>query len=143
MAFDLGLSQAANLAVHAGLLLAEESEGDGGRLTVAEMSESLSVSRSHLAKVLQRLAREGLVESCRGRAGGFRLARPAFDISLMELVEAVDGPSLTGGCLLGDPVCRRGECVLSNLVDEVGNRVIESLSEATLMEFVCSQNEGA
>lgn len=141
MTFDLGLSQAANLAVHAGLLLAEESEDDGGRLTVAEMAESLSVSRAHLAKVLQKLGREGLVESCRGRAGGFRLARSACEVSLMELVEAVDGPSLTGGCLLGDPVCRRGECVLSNLMDEVGDRVVESLSRATLMEFVCSQKE--
>jgi Rrf2 family nitric oxide-sensitive transcriptional repressor len=143
MLFNLGLSQSANLALHAALLLAEESCRSGELLTVREISQRLSASRSHLAKVMQRLAAKGLVESYRGRKGGFRLARPASRIALMDLVEAVDDSLPTGGCLLGEPVCRSGSCLLSDLVDEVGGRIVDSLSQATLMELVCSQKERA
>lgn len=143
MHFKLGLSQSANLALHASLLLAEESCRNGGLLTVREISRRLSASRSHLAKVMQRLAGKGMVESFRGRRGGFRLARPASRIALMDLVEAVDGAPPSRGCLLGDPVCRGGSCLLSDLVDEVGGRIVDSLSKATLMELVCSQKRRA
>lgn len=63
----------------------------GAALPAARLAEYHEVPASYLAKNLQDLARAGLVESVRGPAGGYRLARPAAEITLLEIVEAIDG----------------------------------------------------
>jgi Rrf2 family transcriptional regulator, iron-sulfur cluster assembly transcription factor len=59
---------------------------------VADIAQRTGVPVAHLAKVVQSLVRAGLVETTRGRRGGVRLARPADDIVLREVIEAVQGP---------------------------------------------------
>ncbi|MBN1435301.1 Rrf2 family transcriptional regulator [Candidatus Fermentibacterales bacterium] len=131
------MSEAANLAIHAGALAAA-NEGPG-YLSVKQMARVLEVSRSHLAKVLQGLARTGLMESVRGASGGYRLARPAEGISLLELLEAVDGRAGARACLLGRAICRRGQCVLGELSERVAEAVRDSLGQTSLAEFVRRQ----
>ncbi len=65
----------------------------------------LRVSEAHLAKVLQRLERAGLVRGTRGSTGGFELARAASKISLKEICEAIEGPFELPGCPFEIPVC--------------------------------------
>ena len=82
------LSKSAALAVLAVASLSSESEGRPLRW----VADQLGASPDTLHKVLQRLVKVGILRSSRGPGGGFRLARDAEAISLLALVEAVDGP---------------------------------------------------
>lgn len=64
----------------------------GARLSASELALETGVPLPTTQKLMGRLAAEGLLTSARGAAGGFALARPAGDISLAEIVEAVEGP---------------------------------------------------
>jgi len=132
----LRLSEAANLAVHACALLA--AAGDE-RLSHDRMAEVLGVSESHLGKVLQKLVHEGLLKSARGAGGGFLLARKPSSITLLEIVECVNGPVAGGGCLLGRRVCSSGEFALAALGASAADLVVKSLGSITLQTFVTCQ----
>jgi Rrf2 family transcriptional regulator, iron-sulfur cluster assembly transcription factor len=70
-----------------------------------EIASEIQVPEHFLAKILQDLARHHLLDSFKGRGGGFRLARAPEHISLSEIVLAVDGDGLTENCILGLPNC--------------------------------------
>ncbi len=128
----LKISEAAKLGLHATALVA----GAERRLSVADLAKQLGVSRSHLAKVMQRLMHKGLVDSIRGAKGGFRLARPADRLTLLEVVEALDGEIQDTRCLFGKPVCATGRCVLGDLLGSVASEVKDRLGGVTIADFV-------
>ncbi len=132
MANLLKISEAASLALHTMVYLA----ANGGRLaTTHEIGELLGVSEAHLAKVLQRLAKVGLVDSTRGPRGGFCLARSGDDISLLEVYETIEGPLADSVCLLGTPICTGEKCILGGLLETVNRQVGEYLASTTLAEL--------
>ena len=125
----LRISEAAVLAVHTVALL-------GGReevLTTREIAGFLAASEAHLSKVLQRLAKSGIVRSVRGPRGGFRLAGDAGEITLLEVYEAIDGPLEEGKCLLGAAVCD-GECIMGEVLAQVDEIVRRQLSETKVCD---------
>jgi Rrf2 family protein len=129
----LRISEAVSLGLHTMAFLASRGEA---RCTNHEIADVLHASVHHLAKIMQRLARTGLVDSAVGPQGGFRLARSASDIRLLEIYEAIDGPLGEPECLLGEPICDGGECVLGGLVEKVSREVRSYLSETTLASLV-------
>jgi len=136
----LAISDAASLALHtAGLLAADP----GRRRPARELAATLGVSQAHLAKVLQRLARAGLVHSVRGPAGGFVLRRPAGEITLLEVYEAVMGPLRPSPCLLGRPSCGAAGCVLGDLLRRVDAEVRAYLSGTRLSALAALRLDGA
>jgi Rrf2 family protein len=126
------ISEAASLALHAMAML---YQCDRQRFTNQEISERLGASEHHLAKVMQRLAKAGLVESLRGPQGGFCLGPAATDARLLAIYEAIEGPLSDEGCLLSSAVCERQQCVLGDLAARVHNQVREYLMENTLAQF--------
>jgi len=80
----LKISEAANLGLHSMVYLA--NVGKDRMVPVSHIADALGVSKDHLGKVLQRLAKLGLVTSRRGPAGGFTLGRPSNQIRLMEIL---------------------------------------------------------
>ena len=98
------LSRAAIVAIHGIAYLANH---DGAKpLDVNEIAEALDIAPPYLAKIFQQLCRSNLVYSRRGPHGGYTLASDPKDISVMEIVEAIDGPVTTDKCEL-DP---KGKC---------------------------------
>jgi Rrf2 family protein len=129
-------SAAASLALHATALMARNLKH---RFSVMRLAEHLGFSSHHLAKVMQRLSGAGLVESEVGRRGGFRLSRPPQEITLAEIVEAVDEPLGESGCMLAEPVCDgQNDCMLGTLIQSLNHQVREFLSNATLAELIDS-----
>ncbi len=72
---------------------------------VSDIARCTGVPRAYLAKILSALSREGLVQTRRGYRGGISLARSAEDISLLQIVEAVEGDQWLGHCPLGNEGC--------------------------------------
>jgi len=124
------ISDAANLGIHAMAHLATSDPNCAH--AVVEIASELGVSEAHLAKVMQRLVRAGLVASRRGPGGGFVLGRPAALITMLEIYEAIDGPLGAGGCLLGHERCLYGDCLFGDLVPRMNREVRELLSKRNL-----------
>jgi len=125
------ISEAASLALHCMGLLAL----GGGRMSVREMALKTGSSEAHLSKVFQRLSREGLVASVRGPGGGFVLARPAGEITLLKIFSAIEGEPRPETCLLGKGKCPFGKCIFGDLIPEVTARFLDHLSNTTLAEM--------
>lgn len=78
---------------------------------VPEISKQRDIPKSFLSKILQKLARAGIVESTRGIRGGFRLTRHPSEITLLEVVEAVEGNVAMNICAVDRRKCRlSGTC---------------------------------
>jgi len=128
----LKISEAATLALHATVLFLQNP---GRPLQTRAMAEAIQCSSAHLSKVMQQLARAGYVAAVRGPKGGFMLAKPERKLSLLWILEAIDGPIGEGGCLLNPPLCDGRECLFGALSTEVTALVRKRLSEATVAEL--------
>ena len=128
---SLRISEAASLAFHTMTLLASNP---GKFFSVKEISKMLSVSEAHLSKVLQRLARLGLAHSIRGPKGGFRLGKPAGEVTLLDVFEAIDGPFKPTDCLMKERVCKNGKCLFGDLLSSVNRGIREYLGGKKLTE---------
>jgi Rrf2 family protein len=67
----------------------------------------MSIPRSFLAKILQRLSRKGIVKSTQGVSGGFQLAKKPAKINLLEVIQAIQGPSAMSACAIDKKICQR------------------------------------
>lgn len=132
MAKLIKISDAATMALHSMVLLAREPEK---MLTTQEMAEEIRVSANHLAKVLQRLNKDGLVAATRGPHGGFTLGRAPESINLLQVYEAIEGPLESGSCLLEVPVCGGTHCILGGLIAGLNRQVREYLTKTHLSDL--------
>lgn len=132
MAKALNISEAAALALHTMVLLAAEPEES---MSTKDVAARLVRSEAHLAKVLQRLMRAGFVTSSRGPRGGFVLAKPADQIIMLHVLEAIDGPVGDVACTQTPPVCDGKSCVFGQLVSQVNHQVREFLGNIRLSEL--------
>ncbi len=128
----VSFSEAASLAIHATAILA--GAGDDP-LTAGRMAEILGASEAHLAKVLARLSRAGLVAATRGPHGGFRLSVDASEVTLRDVYEAMEGKLETQHCLAGLPLCNKSRCPLGELLEKVSTEIVEGLAAITLHEL--------
>ncbi len=78
-----------------------------GRASTQEIAERQSIPAPFLAKIISQLSMSGLVATYRGSSGGVSLARPASQITLLEVIEALDGPVRLNRCLIEPGACPR------------------------------------
>ena len=106
--------------------------GDGRR-SVARIAASEAIPPRILPSVMRLLTRAGLVEAQTGRTGGYRLARRADRISLLDIIEAVEGDTRRRTCVLrGGPCLANGECAVHGVFASAEAALRNSLAEATL-----------
>lgn len=86
------ISAKVDYAVRATIELAVHQQRDNEHITAERISDAQQIPRPFLATILQDLRRAGVVESKRGVDGGHRLAQPATQLSLADVIRAVDGP---------------------------------------------------
>ncbi len=97
------------------------------------LCEEESVPKSFLGKIFQNLCKSGLIGSSRGSGGGFYLARPASEISVLEVIESIEGPIALQRCLEVDAGCEHSRgCALCGLLAEAQERMKEVFSGTSL-----------
>jgi Rrf2 family protein len=106
---------------------------------IADVARCTGVPRAYLAKIMNSLARQGLVTARRGPSGGIALARPATDISLLSIVEAVEGKEWLGPCLLAIDECALGHgCPTHGFWNSMREQIREKLQLTTLAEVMAA-----
>ena len=127
-------------------VLVELASRDGeAPVPLAEIAEANTLPLAYLEHLVARLRKAGLVESRRGARGGYLLARPADDITMAEVVEALEGAIAPIECITADPdgqiVCSRETdpghaCPTKLLWTRVRFSIVRTLQDTTLSELV-------
>ncbi len=130
--------------VHALAALACLAEaGPGKLLGTAQIAGRIAAPRNYLGKLLKLLADRGLLESQKGKGGGFRLARNPANITLAEVLEPIEHISRRTGCLLGQPVCSaESACAVHGRWSVVRDAYLKFLSDTTVADLVANRPRG-
>jgi len=105
--------------------------------SAAELAERTRVEAPTVSKLLKTLAQAGLVESFRGSAGGYRLARAANEITLIQIVEAIEGPIGMTECSLHDGDCGiQDHCGVRANWRRINDVVADALRNVTLAQML-------
>jgi Rrf2 family protein len=108
----------------------------GKMALISEIAEASDVPQTFLAKIFQNFAKQGIVNSYRGTGGGFILGRSPSQITLREVVEAVEGPIVPNRCLIGKGVCDRdSNCPVHPVWRKVQLQVVQILESVTIEEL--------
>ena len=107
-----------------------------GRISTASISEAEGIPLPFLTKVISRLATAGLVTTSRGMGGGVSLARSPEKISLLQVVEAVDGPIVLNHCLLRPGACdHESHCAAHDVWSEIQSRLVTELGSVSMKDL--------
>jgi Rrf2 family transcriptional regulator, nitric oxide-sensitive transcriptional repressor len=114
-------------------------------VTISEIAEGYGISRSHLTKIVQELAAQGLLETTRGRGGGMRLSKPADEINLGAVVRATETDFTMVECF--DPAlnqCRLSQhCGLKGVLNQAMAGYFAVLDRVTLADLVATRPASA
>ena len=101
--------------------------------SASEIAEEYGISATLMAKVLQRLAKQGLVAAKHGSAGGYQLARQPEKINALEVLTAIDGPVLITSCVTSHGNCEATErCSVKEPLQRVNESILNVLSMVTI-----------
>lgn len=129
------ISQTGIYALQALLHLAERDE----RVAASQVAEALGIPGNYLAKVLQRLGQEGIVDGTRGRGGGYRLAAPADGLSVADIIAPFQELPVPETCLMGGPCDPDRPCSAHRHRVE-WNAAIQDLLRATSLADLLGRN---
>lgn len=132
MAHVIQFSEAAFIALHGMVIVAKSDE----LVNVIKISDRLNSSKHHVAKVMQRLVKDGYLYSHRGPTGGFTLKIPADKITLLELYESIEGKIEIGECPMDNPVCPFGKCIFNNVTSKLTRDFVDYMKSQTLKDFI-------
>lgn len=109
---------------------------DGDFKSLDELADASQAPGPYLGKVLQSLQRAGLVESLRGRKGGFRLKRPGQSIRLIEVLDAMDGSLWRSTCILGFEQCAGNRsCPAKSCCLDMREKMIHEMNRLTILDI--------
>ncbi len=107
------------------------------RAATKEIADSQKIPPSFLAKIISQLSIAGLIHTSRGARGGVVLSKPAANISLLDVVEAIDGPISLNDCTISPENCENiADCPLHDIWVETQQVLVEKLRNTTFDKFV-------
>lgn len=128
----LELTRRGDYAVRAMLALARDG---GGQRTAADLASATAIPATLVPQVMGDLVRAGLVANRRGRFGGYRLSRPPDEVSLLAIIEAVEGDGRRKTCVLrGGPCQRDGTCDVHDAFYTAQEGLFGSLAAVSLAD---------
>lgn len=133
MSSILKISEAVSLAIHAVIITALKKDE---RVSTSEIAEAIEASEAHLAKVMQRLVKAGIVKSNRGPGGGFVLADKPSKIKLIDIYIAIEGCFPHSNCLFEKKICGRRECFLGGFLRKINTECSDYFKNTTVGDLI-------
>ena len=141
----LRLSKKADYALLAMRHLAAQADRDA--VSAREVAEAYDIPAELLAKVLQQLVRAGLLGSHHGIRGGYALARPAKEMTVADVIQAIDGPLNVTACSETDHSCDQySKCNIRDPLWKIKDRIVAALAATSVAELAAdlsTQTPGA
>jgi len=110
--------------------------GDQGAASAREIAALYDIPIELMAKVLQRLVRRGLLASRQGTRGGYELARRPSQMSVADVIQAIDGPVVVTACSTEENQCEQyAKCNVRDPLWKVRARILTALGECTIAEL--------
>jgi Rrf2 family protein len=132
------ITRQADYALRAMLYLAQLEPNQ--RAATSQIADEQHIPPSFLAKIISQLSIAGLIHTSRGARGGVSLARPPEEVSVLEVVEAIDGPIALNECTHGVSACPFGEnCPLRPLWCDTQSELVNRLRTTNFAQFLRSQ----
>ena len=137
----LELGRRADYAIRAAVDLAHH-HGDGRRRKAREVAEAMAIPVSYVPQILAELVRAQLAISVAGRDGGYALARPPSQISLLDVVHAAEGDVVSTDCVLRGGPCRWDDmCAVHVPWSDAQHALLDSLAGTSLTDVVAIDRE--
>lgn len=134
------ITRQADYALRAILFLARLEPSQ--RAATSQIAEDQEIPPSFLAKIISQLSIAGLIHTSRGARGGVSLARKAEDISLLDVVESIDGPITLNECTQDPSVCSFGEsCPIHDVWCETKAELVQKLKAATFDKLLENEKQ--
>lgn len=128
----VSISEASSIAIHSLVLIARSHEN----VNVNQLAERMGASKHHIAKIMQRLVKEGFLNSNRGPTGGFSLKIIPEQLSLLAIYESIEGPLDDTKCPLDHPICPFDHCLMGNIVTTMTDAFRKYMGNKTLADFI-------
>ena len=132
MAKIVSYSEAASIGMHGMVLVARAGE----TINVQKIADITGSSRHHVAKVMQRLVKEGFLLSNRGPSGGFKLNIEPQNITLLQIYEAIEGQVKVISCPHEKLVCPFDKCIMGTVVNKMTQTFRDHLTTNTLADLM-------
>lgn len=113
-----------------------------GYITLKEAADRQEISQKYLESIIKILVHADYVEGVRGKGGGYRLSRPANEISVQDVLQLTEGTLVPVACLEdgAKPCSRRADCRTISLWEGLDQVVSEYLSGYTIQDLICPEN---
>jgi Rrf2 family protein len=132
------ITRQADYAVRTVLYLAGVE--NGGRAPTSKIAQLQRIPSSFLAKIVSQLSVAGIVQTSRGARGGVALAREAKEISLLNVVEAIDGPITLNECVIDPSMCAFGDqCAVHDVWCKAQADLVTQLSHSDFATLAAAQ----
>jgi Rrf2 family protein len=132
MAHVIQFSEAAFIALHGMVIIAKSDD----MVNVIQISDQLNSSKHHVAKVMQRLVKDGYLNSHRGPTGGFTMRKKPENINLLEVYESIEGKIEIEDCPLDNPICPFSRCIFNKVTRKMTEDFVEYMQGETLDKFI-------
>ena len=126
------MSDAASIAIHAMVLVAKASSS----INVIQIADATQTSKHHVAKVMQRLVKDGFILSQRGPSGGFKLKKSPGEITFLDVYESIEGETQIPKCMMDIKVCPLDQCIMKNITQKMSEEFIQYLKTQTLAMYL-------
>ncbi len=134
------LTRGGEYGIRGVLYLAQQDNGKISMLSA--IAKAQDVPPRFLAKIFQALARAGIVRSYRGAKGGFSLGRAAGEITIKDVIEAIEGPIYLNVCLVGPGECTRDKiCPMHRVWEEAQDKMMGVLARANFADLVKAERQ--
>ncbi len=128
----VSLSEAASIGIHGIILIAKAGEP----VNVIRISDLTGTSKHHVAKIMQRLAKERFITSQRGPNGGFTMSRDPGEITFLNIFEAIEGKLDMPDCPMDKPVCPFDKCIMNNVMNRLSSEFHDYLSKQKVSDYI-------
>ena len=136
------ITRQADYALRATLYLARIYDRENPRASTSQIAKNQEIPSSFLAKIISQLSIAGIIHTSRGAKGGVELARKPEDISLLDVIEAIDGPITLNECVHDPSVCSFGDnCPIHTIFCQAKTQLVEKLTKSTFDKLLEMEKE--